>query len=1323
MFIALMAMPAMGATPAAAAQKAPEVLVVARDPMHAMAKMGLMKECAQLSGIRFRFVFAATLKDDDYPGLYSGADLVMLDVGNRSLAQVIHSKAAAGNNIPVVPILYEGFDDSMRRGISRPMHERLQAYYDNGGRSNFENLFRYLATELFHVSTIKAADPVIIPQNGYYHPQMPGELTSDLQKYLKWKNHAADSKKPVIALLFSRASIENGSLKIYDEMISRIEQAGALPLPFFFVDRPGQSSAIRRMLTSNNRVFANVIINTVPPHAAAERKVEFETIGIPVLGALRYRPGTPQDWQKSVVGLQMSAIPSSYATPEMVGIVDPMLMATEERNRQAVLLPDQFDALINKALKLTRLQQLPNADKKVTIFFYNNPTGEKNLSASNLNIPQSIASILKELKAAGYSTDTEDEKAIITKAQRVLAPFYRDGKLEELLRDGLAETFPVAAYSKWLETLPAQTRNWISARWGAADKSSMVISRNGEKLFVIPRAMFGKIAVTRQAPRGDRIDDREKAIYHDTKVPPNHYYLASYLWARSAFKSDAFIHLGTHGTQEWLPGKERGLSIYDAPNLAVGDVPVVYPYIVANIGEAIQAKRRGRAVIISHQTPPYAPSGLYDELLALHDLVHQYADIETESVREKVRKDIVNRVIKGHFHKDMGWDDKQIAADFKGFLDAFHNHLHALADTVQPLGLHSFGVTPQTEHRVFTVMQMLGKPYLEAVLGKNSSEVMATDYKGLKEIKPYRLLYSHLVQGEALPADTSKQLQAMLQKARQYYDNFEAARETKGLLTALNGRHVPSSTGDDPIRNPASHPTGRNMYGFDPAKVPSKQAWEVGKEAMNSLIEQYRKKHGRMPEKLAFNLWSGETMRQHGVVEAQLFYAMGVKPVWDEGGRVTATEIIPAKELGRPRIDVVVTASGLYRDMLPIALKKIEDAVKQVAALDETGNAVRANTQKIEKILLQNGAPPKQAKALAQARIFSNASGDYGLKLDDATLASDSWGETGKGKQDRKAGEAKLAELYMGRMGHIWGEDGDKGLNRDLFAENLKKVDAAVLARSSNVFGVVNTDDPFQYLGGISTAVRSLTGKTPELYISDLRTPGKGKTETAANFIAAEMRTRYFHPNWVAEMKKEGYSGTVEMVKVANNFWGWQAVAPETVRADQWQEMADVYVHDKHKLGMKEWFEKENPHAQAQMIERMLEAVRKEYWDAPAETVKELKERYRQLAGKYDVISENKAFREFVDAGYGLDASAAAPANTAKSASKPSSSKAAKANSAPAPTAAPQIRGMQLTKVEPPPAGKAPPLDLIWLTPLVAMAAGSGRQFYNGSRNTKTRRH
>ena len=531
----------------------------------------------------------------------------------------------------------------------------------------------------------------------------------------------------------------------------------------------------------------------------------------------------------------------------------------------------------------------------------------------------------------------------------------------------------------------------------------------------------------------------------------------------------------------------------------------------------------------------------------------------------------------------------------------------------------------------------------------------------------------------------------------------------------LDGKYLPTSYGGDPIKNPDAYPTGRNLYGFDPSRVPTKQAWEAGKQAAENLIAEHIQLHGKAPEKLTFSLWSVETMRHFGLLEAQALWLLGVEPVWDAGGRVTGVQLVPREQLGRPRVDVVLSATGLYRDHFPNVMKQLAQAALLASqARDEADNPVARNAQRIAQQLIAQGAAPEVAAQAGATRIFASASGNYGTGLDDAVLASDTW----SGKEE---GDRKLAQLYLSKMQYAygpdekqWGQAGVAGLEGrqgvNLYAEHLKGTQGAVLSRTSNLYGMLTTDDPFQYLGGIALAVRHLDGKAPALYISNLRGAGSGRVEGAAQFLAKELATRQFHPGYIQGLMQEGYAGTLQVLDATNNFWGWTAVAREIVRDDQWQEMVDVYVRDKHHLGLTTWFEQQNPHALAQTMERMLEAARQGYWQADDATVQELKERWQDLSQRFDVRTDNAAFAAMVGAsaqpgiGFGMAAPSATPTAAAP--------QGARAVPAPPAAAAPTPKRPEPPAAEPPPAPEPdpppqaeqdpPPISGVLLQPVTA---------------------
>lgn len=1305
------------------------------------------------AGIAIEARYLPQIPADADASIYAGFDAVFVDSYLRDQVKAHLAKSLPGLTVPSA-WLYDK-QPEWSGGMDEATARTLIDYYSNGGERNFRGFFALLAAKLDGRPAPHALPPPqIFPETAAYHPRLPGLVSGDPQAYLRWAG--ASAGKPVIAVLIHQQYIAAMQTGFIDDLIARIEARGATPLVLYAPAMQGGTLAPWLRPDRQQPARADVLINTQIMLDAEGRRGEFGDIGIPVIQAMPYRKGDTEAWRADPQGVALMDVPFYFAQSEYAGVFDIQVASSTRKNDDAIIaIPEQLEAVVAKAIHLATLRRKPNADKQLALMFWNYPSGEKNLSASFMNVPRSLQSTLDGLRAAGYAVpQAPPEALLIERLQRLLAPTYREGLLDALVDDGLAALLPLARYRAWLDALPAETRAALLRQWGGPEASDWVIERDGQRWFVIPRLQLGALAILPQPTRAARSQrDREKLLYHSMKADalPSHAYLASYLWVREGSDGrghDALIHYGTHGTQEWMPGKERGLSVFDAPMLALGDIPVVYPYIVDNIGEAMQARRRGRAVTLSHQTPPFQPAGLYQQLTALHDLLHQWLAQDEGAVRQRLRDDLLAGAAKERILADMGWDAARARAQFPAFVDALHVHLHEIADTAQPLGLHSFGRAPQDLHRAATVLLMLGKPFAQAASRhagapeEDLDEAFTGDYGTLDQSAPYRLLQRHVIDGQdasALP----EALRAQIEQARGYWQALGAGNEIPGLLAALSGQYTPTSYGGDPLKNPDAYPTGRNLYGFDPSRIPTPQAWAAGKQAAEALVAAHRGKTSRMPRKLAISLWSVETMRHQGMLEAQALWLLGVEPVWDRGGRVTDVRLVPRAQLGRPRVDVVLSATGLYRDHFPNAMAQLARAVQLAAqAGDEDDNSVAINSARIEAALRRRGLDADSARNAAQTRIFSSESGRYGTGLDDATLASDSW-------QGKAEGDRKLARLYLDRMQFAYGPDqsqwgaqigageGGSGEALNLYAEQLRGTEGAVLSRTSNLYGMLTTDDPFQYLGGIALAVRHLDGKPPALYISNLRGGGSGRVDDAAQFLAKELATRQFHPGYIKGLMAEGYAGTLQVLDATNNFWGWTAVAREIVRDDQWQEMVDVYVRDKHRLGLAEWFERENPHALAQTIERMLEAQRQGYWQTDATTVAELKSRWRELSQRFDVRSDNPAFARAVTADAGKPSPAPAPgfglqapspgdaadlahpeAATPEAAAPPQAAQPAPAAPAPPAPATQQVRGVKLEKKA---SAALPASSLLTLGALLALALAGGvlqaRRFGRSPRN------
>ena len=1178
-----------------------------------LEKLGRFAEDAGL-GIERLYVETASGEPDTW---LEGADLILLDTPRPTDLAKMQERLGAALGMTRTPWFRVGGGPPAFGNIP-PQHARpLIAYYASGGERNIRAMFDYIRAWRDGTDTAALARPSALPAAGFYH-SAASETFDSLDAYLQWGGDRWKSNAPRIAFAIHPGLISGMETQVIDALVAQSEARGLLPLVFWF--DAADPFALQKLLGPGK---ADVLVIATHLQNGPARKAEFLKLNIPVLQTVSYREGDPEAWAKADSGMSPRLVAPFLALPESWGVSDPMVIEAV-RNGEPVPMMSQVDALLTKAARLAALQHKPVAEKHLALMFWNYPPGEKNIAASNLNVPRSLEKLTAALAAAGYDVAPAAAPRLIEAMQAMLGAIYHPERLSALLADGLADTMPVARYRAWLDTLPSTRRDEILAQWGVPEDQSGLVEIDGEKRFVIPRFAIGKLLIMPQLPRSGS----PGADYHDTKQPPGHAYLAAYLYLREIAGVDALIHFGTHGTQEWTPGKDRGLSVDDYPYLAVGDLPVFYPYIQDNIAEAIQAKRRGRAVTVSHQTPPFAPAGPYDELRDLHARIHEYIQLDDGAVRDRTAAEIRALVIRAGLHRDMGWGEARMETGFTAFLSALHDHVHELARHAMPLGLHTFGEAASSEHRLLTVMQQLGEPFYRH-LETEPDEFFAGDFKAHQDSAPYRMLHRHLRDGIPLSDIADDDLRSMLERAAIFDRHLAKTNENEALLAGLAGGFVAPGAGGDPIRNP-DVPSGRNLFPFEPDKIPTQAAYDAGGKALQQLVETYRADHnGETPRKLAFSLWSGETMRHLGVVESQILHALGLRPVWNDGGRVTSLEIIPAAELGRPRIDTVLQVTSVYRDQFDGFMRLLADAIARLAALDEPDNTIARNTQNVAQQLAAQGIPALRAAELSALRIFSNEPGDYGTSLPGSVLQSTNWDK-----------EAPLAEAFLDRLqyaygGKEWGVRIDVG---NLFAEQLKGTQAAVLSRSSKLHGILSTDHPFEYLGGLSLAVRHLDGKSPSLYIADLREQ-TSRVTSAARFLADEMRTRTLNPHWIGGMQQEGYAGTLELLNAVNNLWGWQVTDPGTVRADQWQAIHDTFIRDMRQLGLKAWFEHHNPTAQGQIVERMVEAIRKGYWSATEATRRELTERWRELAEPHSVDIGEPATRAFIGelaAGFGM---------------------------------------------------------------------------------------
>jgi len=1083
-------------------------------------------------------------------------------------------------------------DDHKQMGIL--IDEKIKEYYQHGGVENLKNMVLYALKKDFGFD-VSYGDVVKIPEFGIYDYKTK-RIFEDFDEFSKGQGLRVKSQesgvegikeKPWIGVVFYKNAVESGQTKHLDALIKSLEYEGFNVLPVY--GYPSEAAIERFFFDGNGKSRVRFVVGIsmkigVNPRVAIPL---LSRLNVPVINAITLYSQSEDEWRKSPVGLDIFERSWQIAGPEMAGIIQPTVLASKEKvvDKETGIeyieerpITERIKRLIERVKAWVNLQDKPNKDKRIAIIYYNYPPGKQNIGASYLNVlPESLYEILNRLKTEGYTTGQEVNKERLFNDIHNYARNignWAGGEIDRLARSGKPVLIPIETYKRWFEELPEGLKKAVIKNWGKPEDNKVMswTGASGTKYIVIPAVQYGNIIFTPQPSRGWEQD--AKKLYHDVTLAPHHQYIAFYLWLKNEFKADAIAHIGTHGTHEWLSGKEVGFTNEDPPEALIQDMPNIYPYIVDDVGEGLQAKRRGMAVIIDHMTPPFDKAGMNKELKELAALISDYnvAKEKSPSMAESKKAEINALAKKTGILTDLKLKEIKTAEE----IEEIEHYIKDISEKQTPFGLHTFGKSPEEKYRKGTA---------EAIL---SIEKGLSDEERTKRIADYE--------------------QRIIQSGKRELDSF---------VTALNGRYVPAGQGNDPIRNPDSLPTGKNFYSFDPTRIPSKSVYEMGMRLARELIEGYKQRHGTYPDKLTFNLWGVETIRHEGVMESQIMYLMGIKPKWDERGRVIGVEAIPRNALGRQRIDVTIVPSGLYRDLFSNLMALLDKAVSLAKEQNENDNILRANVLKTKQMLIEKGISEDKAERLASVRLFTAPSGAYGTNLDKVIPMSNTWDN-----------EKQVADVYFMRMSYMYGQGfwGEKierqsdsaaerheDISLTLFKNALSGSKMAVHSRSGNVYATLDNDDFFQYLGGTAMAIRAIDGKTPEVYVTNMSNPKMPKQETLEKFMGREMRARYLNPEWIKAMMKEGYAGARFIDKTVEHLWGWQVTVPEAVDAAKWNEMYETYVLDRNGLNIKELFRKsKNMWAYQSIVARMLETVRKDYWKPDKKVIETLAKEYAE---------------------------------------------------------------------------------------------------------------
>jgi len=1197
---------------------------------------------AQASGADYRLANPARLDPADLGPLLAGAGVVVVRLLGGEQAWREGLASLRGQQRPLIVLGGELMPDaalmalsSVPAGIAAQAHE----YLAHGGPGNLRELAHFLA------------DTVLLAGHGFAAPEpMPawglrpwpaggGPQPADGHE------PAAGERAPVVAVLYYRAHELAGNTAFVDALCTAIGSCGARAMPVWCASLRTADPGLLEALGRADVLVVTVLAagGTVPATAQAGGDDEAWDVGavaaldIPVIQALCLTSPRAR-WAGANAGLSPLDAATQVAIPEFDGRLISVPFSFKETGDDGLsrYVPDAERAarVAGTAVALARLRHIPPPERRVALVLSAYPTKHSRIgNAVGLDTPASAVRLLRALRERGYDigpaagpdalpgVEPPDGDALIH------AVIAAGGQDPEWLTDqqiaGAAVRIPAAQYHRWFGRLPEELRASMEKAWGPPPGDLYVDRAAGADGDIVLAALrAGNIVLLVQPPRG--FGENPVAIYHDPDLPPSHHYLAAYRWLEESFGADAIVHLGKHGNLEWLPGKNLGMSAACGPDAALGNLPLIYPFLVNDPGEGTQAKRRAHATIVDHLVPPMTRAETYGDLARLEQLLDEHAAVAALDPAKlpAIRAQIWTLIQAARLDHDLGLESRPHDAEFDDFLLHVDGWLCTVKDAQIRDGLHVLGVAPEGAPRVGLVLAMLqarqiwsgahgAMPGLREALGlaedgtatratvDRAEELARALVEGM-ELAGWRAGAVPAVAADVLGAGNATVERLLRLAATELIPRLAAtAGEIDAVLHALDGGHVPAGPSGSPLRGLLNTlPTGRNFYAVDPKAVPSRLAWDTGQQLADSLLGRYRDDTGEWPSTVGLSVWGTAAMRTAGDDVAEVLALLGVRPVWDDASRrVTGLDVIPVPELARPRIDVVVRISGFFRDAFPHVVTLLDDAVRLVAGLDEdpAANFVRAH-------VLADAERLGDSRR-ATTRIFGSPPGSYGAGLL-PLMESRSWRD-----------DADLAEVYAAWGGHAYGRGLDGRPAREDMESSYRRIRLAVKNTDSREHDIADSDDYYQYHGGMIATVRALTGAAPHAYIGDSTRPDNVRTRSLAQESARVFRSRVVNPRWIQAMRRHGYKGAFELAATVDYLFGWDATTG--VVADwMYEQLAASYVLDPE---TREFLETSNPWALRGITERLLEAADRGLWEAPAEpTLEALRTIYLQVEGQLE---------------------------------------------------------------------------------------------------------
>jgi cobaltochelatase CobN len=1181
--------------------------------------------------------------------LLDGVDLVVVRLlgGVRAWQDGIDRLTAAG--VPLVVLTGEQAPDAQLMAVSTvPVGIAAEAhkYLAHGGPANLAHLARFLS------------DTVLLTGHGF-EPPAPAPTWGPLDR--EPATGTGPGAGPTVAVLYYRAHHMSGNTSFVHALCDAIERSGARPLPLYVASLRAPEPELIDTLRAADAIVTTVLAagGTRPAEASAGGDDESWDAGaltgldVPILQALCLT-SSRADWEENDEGVSPLDAASQIAVPEFDGRLITVPFSFKEIDEDGlpayVADPERAARVAGIAVRHARLRHIPAADKRIALVLSAYPTKHSRIgNAVGLDTPASAVALLRRLVDEGYDFgDTADIPGFVSgDGDELIRALIDAGGHDQdwLTEEQLAKNpvrIPAADYRRWYVTLPQELREQVERHWGPPPGEMFLDrSRNPEGDIVLAALRRGNLLVLIQPPRG--FGENPIAIYHDPDLPPSHHYLAAYRWIAAAaddngFGADAMIHLGKHGNLEWLPGKNAGLSAACAPDAALGDLPLVYPFLVNDPGEGTQAKRRVHATLIDHLVPPMARADSYGDIARLEQLLDEYAQIASMDPAKlpAIRAQIWTLIQAAKLDHDLGMADRPDDDGFDDFLLHVDGWLCEVKDAQIRDGLHVLGAAPEGENRVNLILAILrarqiwggteALPGLREALGLDESAPTRGDADAVEEQaralveameaahwKPEAVdsLLGSLPPGaagwarrqtpgtgESGAGPTDDVARILDFAAREVAPRLAATTaELDNSVRALEGRFVPAGPSGSPLRGLVNVlPTGRNFYSVDPKAVPSRLAWETGQALADSLLTRYRQDNDdAYPTSVGLSLWGTSAMRTAGDDVAEALALLGVRPVWDDASRrVTGLEAIPYAELNRPRIDVTLRISGFFRDAFPHVIGLLDDAVRLAASLDEPAehNHVRAH---VEADLADHGDERR-----ATTRIFGSRPGTYGAGLLQLIDSKD-WRT-----------DADLAEVYTVWGGYAYGRGLEGRSARTEMETAYKRIAVAAKNTDTREHDIADSDDYFQYHGGMVATVRALRGTAPEAYIGDSTRPETVRTRTLVEETSRVFRARVVNPKWIEAMRRHGYKGAFELAATVDYLFGYDATTG--VIADwMYDKLTETYVLDETN---RQFLAEANPWALHGIAERLLEAESRGMWENPnPETLAALRQIYLETEG------------------------------------------------------------------------------------------------------------